>query len=174
MPPRKKILGLPKAVKEWLDAALVEGNFKDYELLAAELKAQGFDISRASVQRYGQAFEARLSALKVASEQAKAICVAAPDDEGAVSEALMRLVQENIFKMLVDFQPEPGQPVNIARIGKVVAELTRATVKQKEWQAAVRAKAMTAADAVAQVAKKGGLTPEAVDTIRREILGIAG
>ena len=173
MPRRSKIAALPKAVKEWLDATLVEGNFSGYEALEADLKARGYDIGKSSIHRYGSQFEAKLGALKVASEQARAIVAGAPDDEGAVSEALMRLVQENMFKMLVEFTPEPGQPVNLPRIAKAVAELSRATVVQKKWQDEVRSKAAAAADAAERIARKGGLSAASVDEIRRSILGIA-
>lgn len=57
MPKRSKVAALPKAVKEWLDAALVEGNFSGYEQLEAELKARGHDIGKSSLHRYGSAFE---------------------------------------------------------------------------------------------------------------------
>jgi len=62
---------------------------------------------------------------------------------------------------------------SIASAAKAVAELTRATVSQKKWQSEVREKANAAADAVEAIAKKGGLSAEALDTIRRGILGIA-
>lgn len=173
MPKRSAIEGLPKAVKTWLDAALVDGNFSGYELLALNLQNRGFTISKSAIHRYGQGFEDRLKMLKMASEQAKAIVEASPDDEGAVSEALMRLVQEKLFQVMLDFKVDPDKPLNIASAAKAVAELSRATVTQKKWQAEIKEKTRAAADAVAQVAKKGGLTPEAVDAIRREILGIA-
>lgn len=170
---RSKIEGLPTAVKEWLDAALVGGNFSGYEQLEVELKKRGFDIGKSSIHRYGSQFEQRLATLKMASQQAKAIVEAAPDDEGAVSEALMRLVQEKLFQVMLDFQVDPNKPLNIASAAKAIADLSRATVGQKKWLAEVREKARDAAETVTQVAKKGGLSAEAVDTIRREILGIA-
>lgn len=170
---RSKVSALPNAVKQWLDAALVEGNFSGYEQLEAELKARGFDIGKSSIQRYGSQFEQKLGALKMASEQARAIVSAAPDDEGAVSEALMRLVQENLFKMLVEFVPEPGQALNMPRIAKAVAEMSRATVTQKKWQEEVRARAAAVAESAEKIARKGGLSAASVDEIRRSILGIA-
>ena len=85
----------------------------------------------------------------------------------------MRLVQEKLFQVMLDFQVDPDKPLKIARAAKAIAELSRATVGQKKWLAEVREKARDAAEAVTQVAKKGGLSAEAVDTIRREILGIA-
>ena len=169
MPPRSKVAGMPAEIKEWLDRALAENNFSDYELLAEELKARGYAISKSALHRYGQAFETRLSALKMASEQARAVVAAAPDEEGAVNEALMRLVQEHLFKLLM---AEEGE-FDLPKVARAVAELGRATVTQKKWQAEVRARTEAAAAAVEKIAKKGGLSAESVDQLRREILGIA-
>ena len=169
MPPRSKVAGMPAEIKEWLDRALAENNFSDYELLAEELKARGYTISKSALHRYGQAFETRLSALKMASEQARAVVAAAPDEEGAVNEALMRLVQEHLFKLLM---AEEGE-FDLPKVARAVAELGRATVTQKKWQAEVRARAEAAAAAVEKIAKKGGLSAESVDQLRSEILGIA-
>lgn len=165
---------LPRAVKEWLDRTLVESNFSGYQLLAEELKGRGYEISKSAIHRYGQDFEKRLQTLKLATEQAKAIVDSSPDDEGAVSEALMRLVQEKLFQVMLDFQVDPDKPLNIASAAKAVAELSRATVNQKKWQAEVRARAEAAAANVEKIAKKGGLSAESVEQLRREILGIAG
>ncbi len=169
MPARSKVAALPPEVKAWLDGALAENNFSDYELLADELKARGYAISKSALHRYGQAFETRLSALKMASEQARAVVAAAPDEEGAVNEALMRLVQEHLFKLLM---AEKGE-FDLPKVARAVAELGRATVTQKKWQAEVRARAEAAAAAVEKIAKKGGLSADSVDQLRREILGIA-
>ena len=130
MPPRSKIAALPPEVKAWLDSALVEGNFSDYEALASELGAKGYDISKSAIHRYGQTFEDKLAALKMASQQAKAVVEAAPDNEGAVNEALMRLVQEKIFQLLM---AQEGQ-IDLPKVAKAVAELGKATVVQKKFR----------------------------------------
>lgn len=169
MPPRSKVAGLPVEVKAWLDQALAENNFSDYEALSEELASQGFAISKSALHRYGQDFESKLSALKVASEQAKAVVAAAPDEEGAVNEALMRLVQEHLFKLLLSDEGKMDLP----KVAKAVAELGRASVVQKKWQAEVRTKAEAAASQVEKIARKGGLNAETVAEIRREILGVA-
>ena len=170
MPPRSKVATLPAEVKAWLDQALAENNFSDYEALAQELTERGYAISKSALHRYGQNFEERLSALKMASEQARAVVAAAPDEEGAVNEALMRLVQEHLFKLLMT---EGGQ-IDLPKVAKAVAELGKASIAQKKWQAEVRAKAEAAATEVEKIAKKGGLDAETVAEIRREILGVAG
>lgn len=172
MPPRSKVKSLPGNVKTWLDQALAENNFSDYEALSAELAERGFAISKSALHRYGQGFEERLSALKMASEQAKAIVSAAPDDEGAVNEALLRLVQERLFKLLMDTEGK----VDLPKMAKAAAELGRASVVQKKWAAEVevRRAALQEAAAVAEGAMASqGMSKEAIDTIKRDILGIA-
>jgi hypothetical protein len=167
---RSKISGLPPAVKAWLDTALVEGNFSGYELLEADLKARGYDIGKSSIHRYGSAFEQKLATLKLASEQAKAVVKATGDDEGAVSEALMLMVQEHLFNLL---NSSDRDAIDLPKVARAVADLGRTTVTQKKWQADVRAKAAAAADAAEKIAKKGGLSAASVAEIRRSILGIA-
>lgn len=135
MPRRSKVKQLPVEVKRWLDESLAENNFSDYELLADELQQRGYAISKSALHRYGQDFEVRLSALKMASEQAKAVVLAAPDEEGAVNEALMRLVQEHLFKLLMT---EDGK-MDLPKVAKAVAELGRASIAQKKWTAENRA-----------------------------------
>ena len=169
MAPRSKVHSLPPELKEWLDAELVKRGFGDYVQLAADLKARGADVSKSALQRYGSPFEQRMAQRKMASEQARAVVAAAPDEEGAVNEALMRLVQEHLFKLLM---AEEGE-FDLPKVARAVAELGRATVTQKKWQAEVRARAEAAAAAVEKIAKKGGLSAESVDQLRREILGIA-
>lgn len=168
MPPRSKIQQLPEEIKQWLDRSLVEGNFSGYELLEKELSERGFVIGKSSINRYGQEFEQRLHALKLATEQAKAISESIPDDAGAMNDALIRLVQQKAFDTLLKM--EEGAPMK--EIGLMVARLSNATVKQKQWATEVREKAATAADAVEKIAKKGGLSPAAVKEIRSRILGI--
>lgn len=168
MPPRTKVEALPAEVKAWLDKALVEGNFSGYEQLEDELKARGHTIGKSSLHRYGSAFEQKLASLKMASEQAKAVVTAAPDEEGAVNEALMRLVQEHLFHLLM----AEGGKIDLPKVARAVAELGKASVTQAKWRAEVRAKAEAAAEAAARIGRKGGLSEESVAEIRRKILGI--
>lgn len=169
MAPRSKISKLPKPVKDWLDKALIENSFGGYELIATELKERGYDLSKSAIHRYGQEFEDKLLAIKIATEQARAITDAIPDDAGAMNDALIRLVQQKAFDTLVKME----EGASIKDIGLMVARLSNATVNQKKFAEEVRAKAAVAADAVEAIAKKGGLSAEAMDQIRRGILGIA-
>lgn len=170
MAPRSKISKLPPGIKSWLHAALADNGCSDYQWLSDELKAKGFDISRSAVHRYGQEFEDKLMAIKIATEQAKAITEAVPDDFGAMNNALISLVQQKAFETLVKME----EGASLKEVGLMVARLSNATVKQKQWATEVREKAATAAEAVEKIAKRGGLSAAAVNEIRSRILGIPG
>ena len=171
MPPRSSIAALPKQVKEWLDSALVEGNFSGYQSLEAELQKIGYQISKSAIHRYGQEFEERLAALRLVTEQARAVVTAAPDDEDAVNQALVRIVQEKLFSVVMEMEVDPAK-VNLSGLTRSIAELSRSSIQVKKYAADVKAAALIAADKVEKIARKGGLSSDAVQTIRKEILGI--
>ena len=157
MPPRSKVAALPKAMKEWLDQALVEGNFSGYELLAAELEKRGCTVSKSALQRYGSAFEERIAQLKMATEQAKAVVQASPDEAGDMTEALMRLVQQKTFQLLVESEVDPSK-VNFEKLSLNVARLARAAVPLKKYAAEAREKLKRVLDAAQAQAEGGGQT----------------
>jgi hypothetical protein len=172
MAPRSKIAKLPPGIKAWLHAALADNACSDYQWLSDELKAKGFDISRSAVHRYGQEFEDKLMAIKIATEQAKAITEAAPDDAGAMNSALISLVQQKAFKVLVDMQ----EGASIKDIGLMVARLSNATVKQKQFAAEVHEKLerakLAAANEAEAIAIKSGMSDDDWALIRAKFLGI--
>jgi uncharacterized protein YPO0396 len=179
VPPRSKVEQLSADLKKWLDSKLVASGFAGYELLEVEinkrLKAAGADfrIGKSSLHRYGSSFEDRLKTLRVVSEQAQAVIDASPDEEDAVNQALVRLTQEKLFNILMTVETEP-EKINLPKLTKAIADLSRASISTKKYSAEVRARAAAAADDVATAVKKAGLSAEAADQIRRQILGIAG
>ena len=91
-----------------------------------------------------------------------------------MSDALISLVQEKAFDVLVNLQTE--DPVAFAKIfpkmGIMVAKLSKASVDQKKWMSQARSKAKDAAEEVVKVAKQGGLSEKTAEEIRKKILGI--
>ena len=172
MPPRSKVHALPPELKEWLDNELMARGFADYEQLAADLKARGADVSRSSLQRYGSPFEKKMAQLKLAGEQARALVDAAPDDEDKLGAAVIRMTQEKIFNLLMELDIK-AEDVDVNKLFKNAAEIGKASVSQKRFSSEVRARAEAAAANVEKIAKKGGLSAESVEQLRREILGIA-
>ena len=163
------MLALPKEVKAWLDGALIEGNFSGYELLAEALKERGCAISKSSLQRYGEPFQVMMSKVKIAGEQAAALMAEAGDDKGAMNDALIRMIQQKTFEVLMSEridQPAEGEEA-VASIAtdpkfvRAIATLVRASVTQKEWAGKVRA-ALDAEMLKAKTAIATGVNPLSV------------
>jgi hypothetical protein len=170
---RSAVERLPDDTQKELNRRLISNAFGDYDGLTAWLAEQGFEISRSAVHRYGQKFEERVRALRIATQQAKAIVEEAPDDQGTMSDALVRLTQEKLFGVLMDLQVDP-ETIELPKLTRAIADLGRASVQQKRWMTEVREKAEAAASAAEKIASKGGLSADSVAELRRQILGIAG
>lgn len=173
MPRRSKVELLPDDVRRQLDERLIAGAFGGYTELADWLETLGLEIGRSSLHRYGSRLEERVAQIKLATEQARAIVESSPDDEGAVSDALMRLLQERLMRLLIETDVDPNDKVRLERVARAVADLARATVTQRKWASEVRAAAQAAASAVERIARSGGMSDTAVSEIRAQILGIA-
>jgi len=183
MAKRSQVLNLPPEVKKWLDRALAEKNFSDYELLAAELKSRGFAISKSSVHRYGQTLENKLAAIKASTEAAQSIVDAAPDEGDARSEAILGLMQTEMFEAILKMEETeemaPEQRVKIlAGAMKSVSIMARASVNQKKWRTEMEDKVreeerLKAAEAASKSAKAAGVSAETIEIIRRDVLGMS-
>lgn len=167
MPKRKAVEGLPNEVKTWLDKALLASNFSGYEMLAEALRERGYTIGKSAIHRYGQKFERRLAAIKASTEAARMIAEGAADDQDARSEAVIALVQTELFETIVNLQEaedaesQTDRVTLLSKAAKNIATLTRASVNLKKFQ--VEARQRLAAEALAAAvdgAKAEGLTPE--------------
>jgi hypothetical protein len=174
MPPRSSISRLPRDIREAFEKKLIAGGFADYDGLAAWLKEQGFEISRSAAHRYGKEFEEKLSAIKIATEQARAITEAVGDEEGVMGDALTRLCQERAFNVLVQMEAPDPKKVDVSKMGIMIARLNRAAVTQKKWAREVRDKARQAVKNIEEKGRARGLSPEALTMIKEEIYGITG
>jgi len=178
MPARSKILMLPPEIKAELDRRLITGSFANYEAqtewLNEQLREAGLEISisRSAVHNYGQGFESRIAAIKIATEQAKAITDAVGDDAGKMGNALISLVQEKAFDVLVRMTDLDPADMDFNKLTVAIAKLNNAAVAQKKWQTEIKKKATVAADEVVKVAKAGGLPKDKAEWIKKKILGI--
>ena len=174
---RSKVKQLPEDVRRQLDAALLKRGFSGYDALETWLHGLGISISKSAIHRYGQQLERRLSAIKASTEAARLIAEAAPDDADQRSGAVISMVQTEIFEILVALdEAADADPMKKAKLlstlAKNIATLTRASVHQKKHELEIRSKTEAAADKVARLAKKGGMSASTVDEIKRAVLGI--
>jgi len=182
MPRRPRIeTDLPDEVRRWLDRALASGNFSGYEHLEALLREKGYTISKSAIHRYGAKLERKLAAIKSATEAAKLMADAAPDDQDARSGALTAMIQVELFETLVNLQEaadETTDPVERTKMlsvaAKNIATLTRSSINLKRYQVEARREAVKdAAEAATAAAVDSGATEDQVAFIRAKILGIS-
>jgi hypothetical protein len=167
---------LPEAERQEVDALLVGHGFGCYEGISKLLAEKGLQISRSALQRYGSSFQKRCELIQQVTRQAEAIVAASgSDDANVVNDALIRLVQERVFSLLMDLEEaeEEISPAAIAKLTSAVANLSRASVQQKEWQSKLRERAQKVASEVETTVRKAGLDDQGVDFILNRILGIA-
>jgi hypothetical protein len=164
---RSNVELLPEEIRQELEQKLIQGGFSGYVALAEWLRSLGYEISKSSVHRYGKNFEDRLRALKVATDQAKAIAEASEDDAGAMNDAIIRLVQTKTFELLVELEADNK---SLPRIGQMVAKLAQAAVRQKKWQTEMEAKIREKALEDAAQAVEKGASAEQIRALREQYL----
>lgn len=180
MAKRGIIATLPEDVRRAFELKLAENGFGNYTELTEWLNEQGYEISRAAVHRYGQKVQRRFESIKASTEAARLIAEGASDEGDTRSEALMAMLQTELFDALVAIGEMPSEELGaldrfgvMAEGAKKISGLISASTRLKEYQAKVKAKVAAAAEDVAKQAKKGGLSDEAAEAIRKQILGIA-
>jgi Protein of unknown function (DUF3486) len=173
---RAKIDRLPKEIRAELDAKIVANGFGNYLGLAAWLKDQGFEIRKSAIHNHGQKLEQRLKAIKLATEEARAIVAASPDDDNAMNDALVRLVQDRLFTFLVDLELEDIDAVKLSKVSRGIADVARASISQKkfvqETRERVKAGVAKTSEQIELVERAGGLSPDAAKKIRNVLLDI--
>lgn len=167
--------------KKQLDDRLFSNGFNGYVELETWLRELGYEISKSAIHRYGQKLERKLSAIQASTQASLMIAEAVPDDGDARSQAVLSLVQTELFNALVALQDldddESIDPVKrlsmITKAGKGIGEIVKASVLQKQHALDVREKAEQTAKEVQEIVKTGGLSDKTADLIRAKILGIA-
>tara|TARA_R110000850_G_scaffold156735_4_gene280939 strand:- start:662 stop:1213 length:552 start_codon:yes stop_codon:yes gene_type:complete len=182
MAKRSKVYDLPPDLRDQLNERLVSTGFQDYAGLADWLSERGFKVSRSSVQRYGselqEEFEEAMGNVRKTTEMAKAMADAVSDDEGNLIDATARIVQEQLLRVSLALRKAEHEPEDsashLAKVAKALTNLGRISIAQKKHAKEVRQEvAREAADRATEVAKRGGLSAEMVNDLRRELLGIA-
>lgn len=181
---RSSVSALPAAVRDWLDKALIDRDFRDYAALEEALAERGHQISKSAIHRYGQPLQRRLAAIKASTEAARLLTEGAADDQDARSEAVIALVQTELFESIVNLQEAGEEGINpedritlLSKAAKNIATLARASVNQKKFRLEVQEETRRKlleeqAKKLDALQKKGGVTPETRAAIR-EALGIA-
>ena len=178
MPPPSKIHMLDEDTRRELEDKIVANGFGGYVQLSEWLADKGYSIGKSAVGQYGQSLERRLAAIKTSTEAARLITAAAPDDADERSNAIISLVQTEIFESLLALQEaedetDPGKKIEIlGKAAKNIATLTRASVTRNKWAQEVKSKLNAARDEVRRLVEGAGMSEETMEAIDRRLQGV--
>jgi hypothetical protein len=185
MPPVSKIAKLPDDIREWLHKAFVERAFGNIEAVTEELRAKlqeagiAIYIGKSAVGAESQKVKRAQESIRATTEAAKLIAETSKDDGDDRSAAVMAVLQSDMFEVLLKMREAGDEVDDDLRLGRLVdaslamARLSKSRIAQAEWRGEVMKRAKVEADAVAKIAKAGGMSKAQVDEIRTRILGIA-
>ena len=164
MPPPSKVALLPEDVREELNQRLISAGFGRCEDLSEWLWEKGFEIGKTTVNEHAKKLKRRLATITASTEAAKILARVAPDDADDRSNALMAMVQTELFEAMLGMEEAVNQEDKIARIAvlnkvaKNIATLTRASVARNKHAIELREKVLLeAANRVESAAQARGM-----------------
>ncbi len=178
---RGKVEGLPEEVRRWLERALMDSGFSGYDALKEMLAERGYVMSKSAIHRYGSKIERRFATIKASTEAARLLTEGAADDQDARSEAVIALVQTEMFESIINLQEADDEELDpadrialLSKAAKNIATLARASVNQKKFRLEVQeeTRRQLLAEQSKQLEvlqKKGGVTAETQAAIREEL-----
>lgn len=181
MAKRSSVEQLPQRVRHELERKLADNGFSDYTALAKWLNEQGYEISRSAVHRYGTKIQKRFANIKASTEAARLIAEGASDETDSRSEAVIALLQTEVFDALIAIgEMTDGKLDEVARLdlmGKVaknVSPLMTASTRLKQFQSKLKAEMDKAFKELEDESKQGGLDAHTLRRIRTEVYGLIG
>lgn len=141
--------------RKWLEQALLDRNFCDYDGLMRLLAERGLEVSRSAVGRFGKKYKAYIEDIKRSTDMARLMAEEVGDDANVVGDATIRMMQVKIFDALQDFDFEKLKEAKPSQMIRAIAELNRATVNQKKWMAQAKAKLEASKEALSALVQQG-------------------
>ncbi|CAM5387585.1 phage protein Gp27 family protein [Rhodanobacter lindaniclasticus] len=177
--PRPRALPTPMALIA-TTGGLAQAGFAGYDWLTQRIRDEvGVDVGGSSgLQRYGSKLQRRLGAIKASTEAARMIAEAAPDEADDRSNAIISMVQTEIFDALLAMQEmeeetNPAKKVEVlGKAAKNIATLTRASVTRNKWASEVQGRIDKAKADIKQIAAGAGISEETMAAIDARLQGI--
>ena len=182
MPPRSPLDTLPDDLKTELNQRLIANGFADYVALAEWLTAQGYQIGKSAMHRYGSALQASMeksiNRARERMEIAKALKGASDEDKAALMEANEMVAMDQIMDLFdASADMEPGERLAaVPKLVRAIADLNRSAIGSAKWKKEFEAEAKRlareeAAREATQAAKAEGVSEAGLSRIR-EALGM--
>jgi len=162
-----KVEAFPEPIREAINRALVQG--VTYEELVKRIAAEGYDIGKSSLHRYGSQFLQKLERVRLVREQAQAVVKEAGPESLDMQDAISQLAVHQIAEALLEMGVVTDEPLH--KLANAFANLQRSDVMRERFKADFARKAEKAVANIERKAKS--LDPETMRVIREEIYGIA-
>ncbi|WP_065204264.1 DUF3486 family protein [Shewanella woodyi] len=181
---RSKVDLLPKNIRKKLDSGLRDGSITQMELLGeinTLIEAAGLPeeqkLSRSGLNSYATKMESVGKSLREMREITQVWTAELGDKPtGEVTKLILEMARSQLFKALLN-QDDDGEAADVGMIKDAMLAVQRlesaAMASHKREKEIRKLFAEEAANAAEKVASQAGLTAEAVNSIKREILGIA-
>ncbi len=169
MPKKSIIESLPQEFREKLNKKLIDAGFQHYQALSDWLAAEGYQISKSTLHRYGQHFEKNLESLRVFTEQAKIIAAEIGDENNDLGDALTRLMQQRAYQALLELE-DPGE-ISLTSLARAIADINRSSVTVKKYRAETMRKLNEKLDKM-ELQSNQLSSQELLQKIRQEVYGI--
>lgn len=167
---------LPEDLRVEINAALRDRKLTQTRILEAinpVLDARGEKpISKSALGRYAMAVEEKGAMMREAREAADALVGGLGENKGTdLGRAVTELVKTLSFNLVLNDGDVDVDTLN--KVALISQRIERASVLSQEREKKIKTQALeAAADAVEETAAEGGLSDEAADMIRRQILGV--
>lgn len=186
---KSKVNLLPQVIRDQLHVLIRSGDMHQTDIREAinqMIEEAGLPedakLSRTGLNRYAQKFEGVGERIRQSREVAEVwiskLGQAPTSDVGKLLQEFVRTMAfETSMKLMDDASAEGAEPISPKALGQlalVVQRIEAASMSSIKVEKEIRsAFAVEAANTAEKVAKTAGLTKEAVELLKREILGIA-
>ncbi len=171
---RRSSIELDPRVRAAVDAALAKGLKIDAILEA--IQRINPEISRSAIGRYSKGYREMATRERDVLAVAKAYAADFGDSTNPTGKLLIQMVTSLAVRTVMahsegDDIPDPKA---MANLGRMVKDIAAAAKTDTERDAAIRKEERTkAAESAERAARSAGASEQVIDTIRREILGLA-
>lgn len=178
MPAPSKIDLMDDGDRAELDRRIVANGFGGYVELSDWLAEQGYEIGKSAIGERGKRLKRKLGQIRASTEAARMIASAAPDDADERSNAIISLVQTEIFESLLQLEAatdeeDPAKRVEIlGKAAKNIATLTRASVSRNKWAVEMRKKVDAASAEIKKIGTNAGVSEDTLKAIDARLQGV--
>ena len=166
-----KVAKLPDEIRAAVDRQIMAG--VEYQEIADFINTMGTQVSRSSVNRYGQKFMAKMETLRLVREQAKLVVESAKDGPALeMVEAANQMAVQVILERLIEM--DDLKEAKSTDVMKALALLERSATNRERLKLETKRKADEAVKTIEAAATAGrrNLDAETLAFIKEQIYGL--